>query len=165
MKDFLNQIGYEYCGKWKKLDLHMGSIGNELWIKYFPENLNLNKKNGPLVYIWIYDNKIIYAGESTKSVKQRMGGHEGGFRGNSNSGRAKQKYLLENKIEEIEVFVCFFAGFLKFLEQKKNQLYLPKHINDSMLISSDMFRTKNLEENLIIAYFNPVLNTKLGGEE
>lgn len=165
MKDFFKQIGYEYCGKWKKLENHKGNNGKDLWYNFFSENLDLTQRRQPLIYLWIYNDKILYVGESSKSLAQRMTGHEGGFRGNSNSGRAKQKFLLDNQIEEIEVFVCFFAAFLKFLEQKKKQLSLPKYINESVLISNDMISDKNLEENLIIGYFNPILNTKLVEKE
>jgi hypothetical protein len=90
-----------------------------------------------------------------------MQGHEGGFRGNSKSGRAKQKYLLENQIEEIEVFVCFQPGFLNFLQKKKNQLPFPKYLLNNALMESEMIRCKNLEESILIGFFNPVLNTKL----
>jgi hypothetical protein len=161
MKKFISQIGYTYCGKWKKLEQPMGSKDKELWIKFFPDNQELSTKNGPLVYLWVYNNEIIYVGESSKSVTKRMSGHEGGFRGNSKSGRAKQDYLTVNKIDEIEVYVCFEAGLFNFLYQKKNQLSIPVEDLQENMFENNLEVVKYIEENLFIGYFNPVLNGKI----
>ena len=159
MKDFFEQIGYQYCGKWRKLEQHLGNRGNELWIKYFPEKLDLSNMKKPLVYLWFYKDQIFYVGESSKSVSERMRGHEGGFRG-SKSGRAKQKYLLENNIDELDVYVCFSASFMSSLQLMKNDLALPNQLKSKLLNEDNMLNAKRLEEYLIIGYFNPILNAR-----
>ena len=88
-----------------------------------------------------------------------MKGHEGGFRG-SKSGRAKQKYLLENNIDELEVYVCFSANFMASLKLMKNEFTLPNNLKNDLLNEDIMLNAKRLEEYLIIGFFNPILNAK-----
>ena len=74
-----------------------------------------NKENGMKLYCWVEKTSnadevafIIYIGQTTKTIKNRMSQHRNGFRvkGGSNSGRKKFAFIEHLlKVDESEIIV------------------------------------------------------------
>ena len=122
MKKLFQDLGYEYCGYWQRLSEQMGSTGKELWMKYTAEVKGLSSQEGPLVYIWMVNDQIIYVGETSQTIKKRMGGHEGGFRGGNKSGIERQKSMLALNESRIDVHVAFKPLFSNYIQQSNHAL-------------------------------------------
>ena len=155
MKKLFLDLGYEYCGYWNRLNEHMGSVGKELWMKYIVEVEDLSSREGPLVYVWMVHDQIIYVGETAQTIKKRMAGHESGFRGGSKSGVERQKSILALNENRIDVYVAFKPLLIKYLQQSTNnfaRLMVPS--NDDMILG------RKREEALIIGIMNPILNKR-----
>lgn len=155
MKKLFQDLGYEYCGYWQRLSEHMGSAGKELWMKYTAEVKDLSSQEGPLVYVWMVNDQIIYVGETSLTIKKRMGGHEGGFRGGSESGIERQKSMLALNESRIDVYVAFKPLFSNYIQQSNNaisRLMIPT--------TNNMIVARKREEALIIGLMNPILNKR-----
>ena len=156
MIDLLKTIGYKHCGYWTKLTDHQGSIGKELWYKFTVEDIYLSNLKGPLVYIWVANEKIIYVGFTSRSIKTRMLDHEGGFRGGSKSGVERQANILTLNMGRIDVFVAFEPFFSSYLKEIENT---PLYEILSPVDDNIDFAMKR-EENLFIGILNPLLNNR-----
>lgn len=156
MKKLFQDLGYEYCGYWQRLSEHKGAVGKELWMKYTAEEKGLSSQEGPLVYVWIVNDQIIYVGETSLTIKKRMvRGHEGGFRGGSKSGIERQKSMLALNESRIDVYVAFKPLFSNYIQQSNNAI--------SRLMSpttNNMIVARKREEALIIGLMNPILNKR-----
>jgi hypothetical protein len=154
--NLLKELGYKYCGFWLQLNEDQEQSSNYLRFKYNIENKEISNMKGPLVYIWVQNKKIIYAGESSRCVKQRMSDHEGGFRGGSKSGIERQKNLLKLDKNRFDVYVAF-EPFLSIHLQK-----MINNTNDIFFepIEKDQSKAMKREEKLIISIFDPILNNK-----
>ena len=156
MIDLFETIGYKHCGYWTRLTNHQGSTGKELWLKYRAEDIYLSNLKGPLVYIWTANEKIIYVGVSSRSIKTRMLDHEGGFRGGSKSGVERQASILALNQNRFDVYVAFKPLFSSYLKEKQNQII--KELLSP--IDDDIDFAMKREENLLIGILNPVLNKR-----
>lgn len=155
MKKLFQDLGYAYCGYWQRLSEHKGSTGKELRMKYIAEVKDLSSMSGPLVYIWIVNDQVIYVGETSQTIKKRMAGHEGGFRGGSKSGVERQKSMFALNDNRIDVYVAFKPLFSNYIQQSNNaisRLMLPT--------TNNMIVARKREEALIIGLMNPILNKR-----
>ncbi len=156
--NFFKELGYVHCGYLQRLSENKGSKDKELWYKFVIINKQLCNSPGPLVYLWFYKDEMIYVGETSLSIKERITkGHFGGFRGGSYSGVERQKQLLLLEEDEIYVLVAFEPFFLKYLHEQVNRNNFSNMISP---LQSDMLLGKYLEEKSIIAMLNPKLNIK-----
>jgi hypothetical protein len=117
--------------------------------------------SGPLTYIWIANDQIIYVGESTQSVKQRITkGHVGGFRGGSKSGIEKQKMLLVLNAERIDIYACHEPFFSKYISNNIKTHFTSDFNALIPPLNEDMRNSRYIEEKLLIAIFTPILNKR-----
>ncbi len=159
--NLFKELGYTHCGYLQRLSENKGSVGKELWYEFVISDIKLSTNPGPLVYLWFYKDEIIYVGETSKSVKERIiNGHFGGFRGGSNSGVEKQKQLLHLDEDRIDIFIAFQPFFLKYLHEKVKSVDGNNFSKMFYPIHNDMMLAKYLEEKSIISMFNPKLNIK-----
>jgi hypothetical protein len=159
LTQFFKSIGYQNCGYWNKLINSKGSKDNPLWFEFITSENNLAYSQGPLVYIWIVNEQIIYAGTSTQSVNKRMTqGHIGGFRGGSHSGIEKQKIMLELNVNRIDVLVTFKPFFSKYFDDNINKYFDGEFKSIIPSLNEDMNNSRYFEEKLLISIFKPILN-------
>ncbi len=158
---FFQSIGYVYCGYWKRLEKQKGSVKNPLWLEFIDEEKKHANISGPLTYIWIANDQIIYVGETSQSVKQRMTkGHIGGFRGGSKSGIEKQKMLLALKAERIDIYACHEPFFSKYIGNNIKTHFTSDFNALIPPLNEDMHSSRHIEEKLLIAIFKPILNKR-----